>query len=74
MALYINSPAVLELYTRPYALWGICPVLLYWISRMMIVTHRGEMHDDPMVYAVTDRVSQICLLLVVVLLGAGALL
>ena len=74
LAMYINSPAVLELYTRPYALWGICPVLLYWISRMMIVTHRGEMHDDPMVYAVTDRVSQICLLLVIVLLGAGALL
>lgn len=74
MALYINSPAVLELYTRPYALWGICLVQLYWISRMMIVTHRGEMHDDPLVYAVKDRVSELCLFLVVAFVAAGTFL
>jgi len=74
MALYINSPAVLEHFRRPYALWGICLVLLYWISRMLIVTHRGEMHDDPVVYAVKDRVSEICFLLVVAFAAGGALL
>ena len=74
LALYINSPAVLELYTQPFALWGICLVLLYWISRIMIVTHRGEMHDDPVVYAVKDRISAICLLLVVAFVGAGTFL
>ena len=35
MALYLNSPDVLELYDRPQALWGICLVVLYWISRMV---------------------------------------
>ena len=74
MALYINSPAVLTLYTQPYALWGICLVLLYWVSRIMIVTHRGQMHDDPVIYAVKDRVSAICLLLVVAFMAAGILL
>ena len=74
LALYINSPAVLALYTQPFALWGICLVLLYWISRIIIVTHRGEMHDDPVVYAVKDRSSAICLLLVVAFVVAGTFL
>lgn len=58
-ALYINSPESLELYERPQLLWLLCPMLLYWISRMWIVSHRGEMDDDPIVFAVTDRVSQV---------------
>nr|WP_180166834.1 UbiA family prenyltransferase [Stenotrophomonas sp. SbOxS2]NYT99523.1 UbiA family prenyltransferase [Stenotrophomonas sp. SbOxS2] len=58
-ALYINSPASLELYSYPKALWLLCPVLLYWISRVWMVAHRGHMHDDPIVFAVTDRASQI---------------
>jgi 4-hydroxybenzoate polyprenyltransferase/phosphoserine phosphatase len=74
MALYVNSPAVLELYSRPYALWGICLILLYWISRLMTVTHRGEMHDDPVVYAVKDRVSEVCFLLVAAFVLGGTLL
>lgn len=57
LALYINSPESLALYTRPYALWLLCPMLLYWISRAWFVAHRGEMHDDPVVYAATDRFS-----------------
>jgi len=51
MALYINSPAVLNLYNLPAALWGICCVLLYWVTRMVMITHRGSMHYDPVVFA-----------------------
>jgi 4-hydroxybenzoate polyprenyltransferase len=69
MALYINSPESVELYRNPKLLWLICPILLYWISRVWVVAHRGEMHDDPIVFAVTDPVSQI----VVVLCGLSAL-
>jgi len=58
LALYINSPESLALYERPQLLWTICPLLLYWISRAWIVAHRGAMDDDPVVFAVTDRVSQ----------------
>jgi 4-hydroxybenzoate polyprenyltransferase len=58
-ALYINSPESLALYGRPQVLWLICPMLLYWISRAWIKAHRGGMDDDPVVFAVTDRVSQV---------------
>lgn len=56
-ALYLYSPAVAELYARPEILWLICPVLLYWLSRISILTHRGHMDDDPIVFAARDRIS-----------------
>jgi 4-hydroxybenzoate polyprenyltransferase len=65
MALYINSAEVHALYARPYALWAICPALLFWVSRVWVKTHRGEMHDDPVVFAVRDRIS--------LLVGAGVI-
>ena len=74
MALYLNSPAVQELYPSPSVLWGICLVLLYWLSRMVMLAHRGNMHDDPIVFAVKDRASQICLLMILVFAIGGALL
>jgi hypothetical protein len=59
VALYINSVAVTVLYSRPEALWFFCPILLYWVSRLWLKTVRGEMHDDPMVFAVKDRASRL---------------
>src|SRR6478735_1985499 len=58
LALYINSPESIELYARPQVLWLLCPLLLYWVSRTWVVAHRGGMDDDPVVFAATDRVSQ----------------
>jgi 4-hydroxybenzoate polyprenyltransferase len=72
LALYANSDPVRELYTTPEVLWGICPVLLFWNSRMTILTHRGQMHDDPLVFAARDRVSHLCLAAVGLLALAGA--
>ena len=72
MALYLNSPMVLGLYPTPSALWGVCCILLYWISRITIITHRGEMLDDPIVFAVNDKVSQICLIATLILILVGA--
>ena len=57
MALYINSTDVLALYHTPKALWLLCPVLLFWISRVLMLSNRGQMHDDPVVFALKDRVS-----------------
>ncbi len=74
MALYLNSPAVQEFYTTPLVLWGICPVLLYWLSRMVMVAHRGNMHDDPMIFAMKDRISQMCLFMILAFAIVGALL
>ena len=72
MALYVNSPAVVELYKRPEALWGVSAVLLYWITRTVMIAHRGAMHDDPVVYAAKDRVSQICSILILSFVFGGA--
>ena len=71
LALYINSTASEVLYRRPHLLWLLCPLLLYWISRAWVVAHRRAMHDDPIVFAVTDKVSLASLALVVlIVLGA----
>ncbi|HEY0914194.1 MAG TPA: hypothetical protein VGE22_04925, partial [Solimonas sp.] len=63
LALYVNSPDSQALYGRPEWLWLLCPVLLFWISRVWIKTHRGLMHDDPIVFALRDRPSLWLLLL-----------
>jgi 4-hydroxybenzoate polyprenyltransferase len=70
-ALYVNSPAVAELYGAPMLLWAVCPLLLLWIGRMLILAHRGDMHDDPLVFAFTDRFSWAVGALVVAVLAAG---
>lgn len=57
LALYINSPDILPLYHRPKVIWILCVLMLYWISRVWMTVHRGKMHDDPVVYALRDRVS-----------------
>lgn len=63
LALYINSTASADLYHRPHVLWLLCPLLLYWISRVWIIAHRGAMHDDPVVFAARDKLSLVLLVL-----------
>jgi len=60
MALYINGDTVLRLYHQPQILWLAIPIVLYWISRMWMKAHRGEMDDDPLLYAIRDRYSLAC--------------
>jgi 4-hydroxybenzoate polyprenyltransferase len=68
LALYINSDAVREMYTRPEVIWFLCPLLLYWISRMWLISRRGKMHDDPIVFALRDHVSRWVAALVIAIL------
>lgn len=63
LALYVDSTASAALYRHPLWLWLLCPLLLYWISRMWIIAHRSAMHDDPVVFAVGDNVSRVVALL-----------
>jgi 4-hydroxybenzoate polyprenyltransferase len=55
LGLYSNSEQVTSLYVRPQWFWGICVIALYWITRIWFLTHRGLMHDDPVVFALKDR-------------------
>lgn len=59
LALYIQDAHTSELYAAPQVIWLACPILLYWISRTWLIAHRGQMHDDPIVFAIKDRVSWI---------------
>lgn len=71
LALYIHSTASDFLYRHPQLLWLLCPVMLYWISRVWIIAHRGDMHDDPVIFAITDRASRV-LLVISALIIVGA--
>jgi 4-hydroxybenzoate polyprenyltransferase len=57
LALYINSKEVMVLYRHPAVLWLIGPCLFYWLTNVWFLAHRGEMMDDPVVFALKDRNS-----------------
>ena len=68
LALYVNSDQVTKLYTHQNLLLLVCPLMLYWISRVWLLAHRGQMHDDPVVFTLKDKTSYavgllICLIL-----------
>lgn len=57
LALYIQDGATAAMYQYPQLIWLACPLLLFWITRIWMLTHRGLMHDDPVVFAIKDRAS-----------------
>jgi 4-hydroxybenzoate polyprenyltransferase len=59
--LYISSDTVRALYSHPQALWIGCPILMYWIARVMLLARRGQIDDDPVIFALRDRASWIAL-------------
>lgn len=63
LMLYLNDPEVKGRYAVPELLWGVALVVLYWFARMVLIAARGQMHDDPVVFAARDRVSLACGLL-----------
>lgn len=63
--LYINvqqESALLteELYARPWVLWLAVPVLMFWILRVWFLAYRHELHEDPIAFAIRDKVSYAC--------------
>ena len=70
-ALYISSEAVHSLYRHPQLLWLICPILMYWIGRILMMAHRRLVHDDPIVFAMKDRVSLIAGVLIAAIVLAA---
>jgi len=60
--LYIGSPGAGERYGSANLLWLAGIGLIYWVARLWIKTARGEMHDDPIVFAFRDFGSRLTLL------------
>jgi 4-hydroxybenzoate polyprenyltransferase len=59
LAFYLNSDTVVKLYRSPEFMWAAVPVMLFWISWMWMKAHRGQMHDDPLIFALRDKASLI---------------
>ena len=55
--LYISSPKVQALYTFPYYLWAVALLGLFWCINVMVLIHKGKMHNDPIVFAFTNKTS-----------------
>ena len=73
LALYIDSDAVKELYATPWMVWPVAPIILYLTMRVWILARRDHMHDDPVVFIISDWRSQAVILFGAVLLVAAAL-
>ena len=63
LALYLNNPETNIMYANTKWLWLMPPLLLYWTSRMWMKAHRGQVDDDPVVFAARDWQSLLVLLL-----------
>lgn len=73
LALYIQEGPTARWYAMPELLWLACPAMLYWVSRIWLLAHRGQVDDDPIVFAIQDRASWAVLaLLVLIFLAARA--
>lgn len=70
-ALYVSSDDVRRLYTHPQLLWLICPILMYWIARVLMLAHRRMMDDDPISFALRDWRSCVCLIGVISIMLAA---
>jgi 4-hydroxybenzoate polyprenyltransferase len=57
--LFINAPVTQRHYATPQLLWLTAIALIYWLVRLWVKTSRGEMHDDPLIYAIRDRGSRL---------------
>lgn len=72
LALYINGREVTSLYRHPQLIWLACPLLLFWISRLWFIANRGQMHEDPVVFATRDPVSYLVGLIMLLILFAAS--
>lgn len=59
LALYITSEEVVILYKTPDILWLLCMLMLYWGNRIWVGARRGKITDDPVVFAIKDKVSRL---------------
>ena len=71
--LYLQSDKVKMLYQQPALLWLLCPVLLYWLSRIWLLSARGSVQEDPVLFVLRDHVSYLAVVVAgLIMLAAKA--
>ena len=68
---YINSSQVTQLYAVPNILWIVCAVMFFWITRIIYISHKGKIKDDPIAFAITDIISYLCLFIILFIFWLG---
>jgi 4-hydroxybenzoate polyprenyltransferase len=56
-AIYISGLDVMKLYRHPRLLWMIVPLMILWLNRVWLLASRGQLDEDPVAFALTDRMS-----------------
>lgn len=72
-ALYISRTEVTDLYHHPSRMWLIAPLMILWISRVWLLASRGELDEDPVIFATRDRMSLFIGLIVLIIVVFSAL-
>lgn len=72
-SLYLNGDDVKKYYDDPWMLWLAVPVLMFWILRVWFLAYRHELHEDPIAFAIRDKVSYACVAAVGALLLLASL-
>jgi 4-hydroxybenzoate polyprenyltransferase/phosphoserine phosphatase len=65
-AIYIGGSDVVKLYHRSHLLWLTVPLMILWLNRVWLLASRGELDEDPVAFALTDPISQVIGLFVLV--------
>lgn len=74
LCFYMNNDVLENQYQNPQLLWLVIPALVYWMLRVWVKTHRGEMTDDPIVFALKDRGSFILGIITAAIIGSAQVL
>jgi 4-hydroxybenzoate polyprenyltransferase len=74
LALYLQSSTVAANYRNPFLLWALPAAMVYWQCRIWLKADRGEVHDDPLVFAVRDRISWVVGAVIAVAFAAAMIL
>lgn len=70
-ALYVSSDTVQRLYRHPIALWLVCPILMYWLGRAIVMAQRRLIDDDPIIFALKDWNSLLAFALILTIIIAA---
>ena len=71
LCLYARSPEMNSLYGSPTELLWLCPLVLYWLTRVWLLAGRGELDHDPVLFAIGDRTSWVLAAIAVIVLAIG---
>ena len=73
LALYIQSKEMMEMYAQPWALWPLCPLVLYLLLRIWMLARRSKLHEDPVVFIMRDWRSLLTMAIGACLVVVGAI-